>query len=469
MKRLQFSFFALAPLLACGPSVEQTNGEETSPCNAGLCLQGLECRSDLCVDPDWEPTGTSGPGNTSSPSESDSEDQTGSPPPSEPSNEFDILFVIDNSGSMGEEQTNLAENIGGIVGPLTDAGKDVRIAVTTTDDSNVWCTGGGVSDAESGRFVASSCRSRLGDFYFSGDDTNAETACTDFCELDSVEVEPTTTAQDAVAASRPWIEIGPGGTNLPGGVSASQALQCWLPQGINGCGFESTLESASKALNLAQADDQAESGFLRDGAHLAIIFVTDEADCSFNRDLQDTVFGGQGVGNQAFWSLPDVQQSPTSAVCWNAGVDCDFSAGSDQCVSVDKNVDGGPAGAASDAALYPVAQYRNQLNTIRQAKLAFGAEVFTFGIVGVPENYPETGTLSYAQGADPNNPDSFQARFGIGQGCSSAVAEAVPPVRIRELVEGSDWGELAGLYSACSADYTPAVQGIAQTLTDYSP
>lgn len=390
-------------------------------------------------------------------------------PPSEPSNEFDILFVIDNSGSMGEEQANLSENIAGIVDPLTDAGKDVRIAVTTTDDSNYWCKGAGVSNAESGQFVASSCRSRLGDFYFSGDDTNAETACTDFCEFDSVTVGATTTAQDAVAASRPWIEVGPGGTNLAGGISASQALQCWLPQGINGCGFESTLESASKALRLAQSDDQDEFGFMREGAHLAIVFVTDEADCSFNADLQNTVFGEENVGNQAFWSLPDVQQSPTSAVCWNAGVDCDFSAASGQCVSADKNVDGGPAGAASDAALYPVAQYRDQLAAIRQAKLGFGAEVFTFGIVGVPENYPETGTLSYAQGPDANNPDSFQARFGIGQGCSSAVAEAVPPVRIRELVEDPDGSELGGLCSVCSSGYGMAFQDITQTLTDYTP
>jgi len=47
----------LSLLAACGTPVEGTPGAETSSCNDGRCLVGLECRSDLCVDPQWEPTG----------------------------------------------------------------------------------------------------------------------------------------------------------------------------------------------------------------------------------------------------------------------------------------------------------------------------------------------------------------------------------------------------------------------------
>ena len=43
---------------------------------------------------------------------------------------------------------------------------------------------------------------------------------------------------------------------------------------------------------------------MRDQAALAIVFVSDEADCSFNRDLQNIVFGEEGVGNQVFWVAP---------------------------------------------------------------------------------------------------------------------------------------------------------------------
>ncbi|MGH1343771.1 MAG: vWA domain-containing protein [Nannocystales bacterium] len=442
--RLRPGFPLLCLLVACGAPAEGTPGEETSPCNGGACLEGLQCRSDLCVDPDWQPTD----GAETSPSGS-GEETTGSPQPAQPSDQVDILFVVDNSGSMGDEQAKLSENIGGLITPLVDGGLDIRVAVTTTDDSNYWCRGAGVSNPESGQFVYSSCRSRLGDFYFSGDDTDAEAACTDFCDPDT-----------GTNGANPWLDVSDG-------PSATQTLRCVLPQGVNGCGFESTLESGRKALALAGGDGQDESGFVRDGAHLAVVFVTDEADCSFNPSHQATVFGEEGVGNQEFWSLPDVQQSPTSAVCWNAGVDCDFSQASDQCVSADKDVDGNATASADQAVLHPVARFRGQLEALRQDKLSSGAEVFVFGLVGVPENYG--GVMTYAEGPDGTSPDSFQAKFGIGQGCSSMVAEAVPPVRIRELAEGSAWGDNGKLYSVCAADYGPALGDMASTIIDYTP
>lgn len=92
-----------------------------------------------------------------------------------------------------------------------------------------------------------------------------------------------------------------------------------------------------------------------------------------------------------------------------------------------------------------------------------------FGIVGVPENYPQTGVMNYAEGPDGTDPASFQAKFGIGQGCSSQVAEAVPPVRIRELAEGSAWGDNGKLYSVCSIDYGPALDDMANTIADDLP
>ncbi len=385
--------------------------------------------------------------------------------------DVDILFVVDNSGSMGEEQANLSENFGSFISVLEadDVKANYRLGITTTDDSNYWCKGQGVSAAESGQFVLSSCLSRLGDFYFSGDDTNAETACTDFCDLDDIAIQPTTTAEDPDPAPRPWIENIEGATNLPEGVSTIAAMQCFGPQGINGCGFESHLESMWKSLKLAQDGTQNEFGFLRDNAILSIVFVTDEADCSFNRELQNVVFGEEGVGNQVFWSLPDVQQSPTSAVCWNAGVSCDFSADAEQCTSVDKDVDGNITTNASEAALYPLSKYTAFVQQLEDDKkdLNPGQEVLVSAIAGVPENYPMIRQLTYAEGADATNPDSFQAKFGIGQGCSSSVAEAVPPVRLKEFAETFLVSEDENnLFSVCSTDYSPALEAIAESIRD---
>lgn len=45
---------------------------------------------------------------------------------------MDILFVIDNSGSMGEEQENLIANFPGFIAVLDQSGLEYRVAVTTT-------------------------------------------------------------------------------------------------------------------------------------------------------------------------------------------------------------------------------------------------------------------------------------------------------------------------------------------------
>ena len=451
MTKYATNLVASSLLVACGPAIESTPGEETSPCNDGRCLGGLMCQSDQCVNPDWQP-GSSG----SSPTDGsgDGGGATGTRP-SEPSDEVDILFVIDNSGSMGEEQARLSESIASFTAPLQDAGMSVRLAVTTTDDGSYWCEGAGVRTPESGSFVLSSCRTRPGDFYIDGADTVEEAICRPFCDEEVV----------VGAGTPPWVEFGTS-HNFEGNID--DVLRCALPQGITGCGFESTLESASKALLRAESTGAPESGFVREAAHLAIVFITDEADCSFNPGHQLMVFGEEGVGNQVFWSLPD-QPSPSSAVCWNAGVDCDFSLDQDQCTAVDKNVDGGPATDADDAAIYPVDRFRSQLESIRESKLAFGADVFTFGIVGVPSDYPEVGRIAYAEGPTNDDPGSFQNRFGIGPGCTSQVAEAVPPVRIRELVENSAWGDNGQLYSICDSDFGPALADIAGTVIDYTP
>ena len=45
---------------------------------------------------------------------------------------MDVLFVIDNSGSMGQEQTNLIANFPAFITVLNNSGMDYRVAVTTT-------------------------------------------------------------------------------------------------------------------------------------------------------------------------------------------------------------------------------------------------------------------------------------------------------------------------------------------------
>jgi len=49
----------------------------------------------------------------------------------------DILFVIDNSGSMGSNQTNFKNNIDSFIAVFSSAGVDYQIGFITTDDENL--------------------------------------------------------------------------------------------------------------------------------------------------------------------------------------------------------------------------------------------------------------------------------------------------------------------------------------------
>jgi len=66
---------------------------------------------------------------------------------------MDILFVIDNSGSMEQEQTNLIANFPNFISVLDASGLDYRVAVTTTSRNysyNMSTPLGNIPESQSG-------------------------------------------------------------------------------------------------------------------------------------------------------------------------------------------------------------------------------------------------------------------------------------------------------------------------------
>ncbi|MCA9716842.1 MAG: VWA domain-containing protein, partial [Myxococcales bacterium] len=63
-------------------------------------------------------------------------DPTGDPTSGPISGDLDILFVIDNSGSMSDAQRRVAAGAGELINALESGGVNYRIAVTTTDYGN---------------------------------------------------------------------------------------------------------------------------------------------------------------------------------------------------------------------------------------------------------------------------------------------------------------------------------------------
>ena len=155
-------------------------------------------------------------------------------------NKMDVLFVIDNSSSMTEEQANLSENFPRFIEVLEefrDGAVDYRVAVTTT----------GLD---------------LGDLPFGP----------------PIEIPGENGAlvqQTTCGMTQPWLERGD-----PGLLSC---YACNATVGVSGSSNEMPLLAARLALT-ERIVDGTNLGFLRDDALLAIVIVTDEDDHSIDPD-----------------------------------------------------------------------------------------------------------------------------------------------------------------------------------------
>ena len=337
----------------------------------------------------------------------------------------DILFVIDDSGSMSEEQAALAANFSALVEQLesTEVMADYRVAITTTNNAHPYCLN---HDAQVGALTLRSCRAHLDDFVFRPNTPSEvdrrQEACLSQCPEALADLTPVATPlhEGGEVTPRPWLERGQALTNVPDGVSTAQALACWGPQGISDCGYESPLEAMLRAFERSADEGDPGHGFVRDDALLQVVFITDEADCSMAP-------GGEAAfdpdGSKALWPDPSQQQAP-SAVCWNAGVSCQTQPGGRiECEPADLDAEGQPA-AEGESVLHPLSRYLERLEHLDALKRAtLGDErrqILLSVIAGVPEGY-EGEPIDYGPGDDPG----FLAYFGVGAGCRSGMGEAV--------------------------------------------
>jgi hypothetical protein len=210
------------------------------------------------------------------------------PPPITPGQPIDILFVIDNSGSMGSEQQALVQTIDGLFEGLRSAssGKlpSLRVGVVSTD-------------LGAGNYSLPSCEVTGGD---------------------GAKLLNRPGVAGCVAPTDPWIALDEGlQINVPGAkptaAAAADAFRCIGAIGIQGCGFEMPLAAARRAVNPKL---NINPGFLRQGAALLIVFVGDEDDCSA-RNAQ--LFDPQQQG------LTDPLGPLTSFRCFEFGIQCDIN------------------------------------------------------------------------------------------------------------------------------------------------
>lgn len=422
--------------------------------------------------------------------------------------DVDILFVVDNSGSMAEEQARLASNFAAFTEILEEEGVDAnyRISVTSTDMGASRCA----SKAHKGLFRRSSCLDRKADFIDpSGSISRYNTACTSVCSLsqDELEVLPTMVEGDSKAKARAWIERINGQSNLKNQeISTAQALACIGPQGISGCGYEAPLNAMYVALRRARGGEDLKPsdpnfGFMRPAASLAVVHITDEVDCSINLDNRDWAKVDEVFdrSNETFWVKG--QQSPSSAICLSAGVRCVDEPGAaagiySSCEVVDRDVNGSflsPQEAKTKAVLSPVSKYIDFLRDIRREKkkLNPNADVFVSLIGGVTH---QDGSIVYRHGYDGSAEEQEHHKmFGLGYGCTGqssfleeedpngqksvpggmGLAVTVPPVRIAAVIEAvngpSKGPHSQAMFPICNDDYTGPLRKLAEKIRTRLP
>jgi hypothetical protein len=172
----------------------------------------------------------------------------------------DILFVIDESQSMGEEQQNLRDNLSEFVTALANAPvrNDFRIGVTTTSVTP-WDP---LSPA----------------VYAAG--PNACAGCAPYPAGAIVAIE-----RDGNGVPVPfklWYDgtswLGPRWLDDDSATLVAD-FEANVGVGTNGSGKEQPLRASRLALSDRMADG-TNAGFLRAGARLALVILTDEDDCS---------------------------------------------------------------------------------------------------------------------------------------------------------------------------------------------
>ncbi len=320
------------------------------------------------------------------------------------STKVDILFVVDNSRSMSEEQDVLTRQIEVMARELIapppgsdwPAVEDLHIGIVS-------------SDMGSGGYTIMTCEDPV-----RGDGGVLQ----NLGRLDECAVTYSAADCDRDRGECPWLTHSrdfPDDGSDPDDPPIWEDFACIATLGTEGCGFEQPLESALAALTVQAGPGRPNAGFLREDSLLAIIFVTDEDDCSAaNPDLYDPAREDFGPMNVRCLLNPD------------------------QLHSIDRYFEGFLSLRDGDP-----------------DRIVVGA------ITGVPvdgswEPGDPIDALRDLAVVDPRNPNEQLPT------CGTSMGRAFAPVRIAELVyRFEDSGMLA---SICHADWTRPLQGITRKI-----
>ena len=302
-------------------------------------------------------------------------------------NKLDLLFVIDSSASMTQERESLSRNLPAMISKLNALPgglPDLHLAVITSDlgagptAPSPECRPGG----DRGVFLAPlNCGLQGGARFLVSDDAGVR-------------------------------------TNFQG--SLEQAFTCLIPVDKSGCGYEHPLQAARVALSGSNPEN---AGFLRSDAHLGLIFITDEDDCSAP---PDTHLFGQVIPGQF-----------ASFRCSISGHQCSGTAVTASQFSV-------PLSECEAASTGPLLPVQGLVDFFRGLKGSTGG--VSVSVIGGWPLPGESGQYATAL---------IQENIGLSPICSSANGTADVSLRLKRFVDG--FGADGRITSICRDDLQPSM------------
>lgn len=317
----------------------------------------------------------------------------------------DLLFVVDNSRSMNEEQGVLARQIVVMANQLLHpepgpdglepiAVEDLRIGIVSTDLG----TGG---------HTIMTCEEPIHGDWGHLQNVGRIAGC-----------QSEYTATGCSSGECPWLEHSPewpdDGSD-PENPPIWEDFACIATLGTDGCGFEQQMEAALTAVTTQAGPGNHNDGFVRDDSILAVVFVTDEDDCSTDDvELFDPARDDLGAMNM-------------------------------RCI-------------LNEERLHGVERYYNGLRSLRPGNEDL---VMVAAITGVPIDGSwspgdPVDALRELRRVNPSNPNELLPS------CDTAMGFAYPPVRFAELV--AMFGENGILQSICHSDWTAPLEAITRKI-----
>jgi hypothetical protein len=325
----------------------------------------------------------------------------------------DIVVLVDNSGSMRQEQTELARTFPIVLRELMDpadgdgdgapdhpAVTDVNVGVISPDMGTAGHVVSTCSDPDSGD-----------DGCFLGPG-GAAPACggVPYAGLDPAGA-PVLRRNAANADAYPIEQLG-------------REFGCLATLGTNGCGFEQQLGAVRRAVVDQTAPGGCNKAFLRPDSIVVVVVVTDEDDCSVNAD------GG---------AMFDTDRTDLGHLCLRCFLHPEFLEEASVLAAAVRGVR--PERPSEDVLLaaivgVPTAAEAPECNATGESASA---------CLAVPAMIPTVDPAMTTQ---------------LIPSCNTSNGLAFPPARIVRFAE--EFGSRAIVRSICSLDWTPTMEDLAQ-------